>query len=228
MRSEHWFRGGWGNKRSFSELIFIKLFSISFKNTKSKKKKARLDAMGINLQVFILWKFGLKTAKFGHFNSKLKALTHWARVTHKCVCKLTSIGSDNGLSPDRHQAIIWTNAGVLLVGPLGTNCSAILIAIHTFSFIQENAFENDVWKMASILSPPQCVKNNLALNRWQVITGTNYESALWHICITRPQWVNNDAICASLGLSELIMMTYVTYVIKLTHWGLVMHICHHY
>ena len=39
-------------------------------------------------------------------------------MTHICVSKLTIIGSDNGLSPDRRQAIIWTNAGLLLIGPL--------------------------------------------------------------------------------------------------------------
>ena len=61
-------------------------------------------------------------------------LTHWGRVTHICVGKLTIIGSDNGLSPGRRQAIIWTNAGILLIGPLGTNFSEILIAIQTFSF----------------------------------------------------------------------------------------------
>ena len=50
-----------------------------------------------------------------------------------CVSKLTIIGSDNGLSPDRRQAIIWTNAGLsLLIGPLGTNFSEILIEILTF------------------------------------------------------------------------------------------------
>ena len=48
--------------------------------------------------------------------------------------KLTIIGSDNGLSPGRCQAIIWTNAGLLLIGPLGTNFSEMLIEIHTFSF----------------------------------------------------------------------------------------------
>ena len=32
------------------------------------------------------------------------------------------------------QAIIWTNAGILLIGPLGTNFSEILITIETFSF----------------------------------------------------------------------------------------------
>ena len=47
---------------------------------------------------------------------------------------LSIIGSDNGLSPGRRQAIIWTNAGILLIGPLGTNFSEILTEIHTFSF----------------------------------------------------------------------------------------------
>ena len=51
---------------------------------------------------------------------------------HICVGKLTIIGSDNGLSPERRQAIIWTNAGFLLIGPLQTNFSEILIGIQAF------------------------------------------------------------------------------------------------
>ena len=61
-------------------------------------------------------------------------LTHWGRETHICVGKLTIIGSDDGLSPGRRQAIILTNAGILLIGPLETNFNEILIEIHTFSF----------------------------------------------------------------------------------------------
>ena len=61
-------------------------------------------------------------------------LTHWGRVTHICVVKLIINGSDNGLSPGRRQAIIWTNAALSLIGPLGTNFSEILIEILTFSF----------------------------------------------------------------------------------------------
>ena len=60
-------------------------------------------------------------------------LTHWGRVTHICVGKLSIIGSDNGLSPGRRQAIIRTNAGILLIGPLGTNFSEKWIGIETFS-----------------------------------------------------------------------------------------------
>ena len=61
-------------------------------------------------------------------------ITHWGQVTHICVSKLTIIGSDNGLSPGRRQAIIWSSARILLIEPLGTNFSEISIAIQTFSF----------------------------------------------------------------------------------------------
>ena len=59
---------------------------------------------------------------------------YWGRVTHICVGKLTIIGSDNGLSPGRRRAIIWTNGRILLIGPLETNFSEILIEIDIFSF----------------------------------------------------------------------------------------------
>ena len=48
--------------------------------------------------------------------------------------RLTITGSDNGLSPGRRQAIFWTNAGILLIGPLGTNFSENSIEILSFSF----------------------------------------------------------------------------------------------
>ena len=56
------------------------------------------------------------------------------QARHICVSRLTITGSDNGLSPGRRQAIIWTNAGILLIGPVGTNFSENLIVILTFSF----------------------------------------------------------------------------------------------
>ena len=55
-------------------------------------------------------------------------------ICHICVSKLTIIGSQNGLLPGRCQAIIWTNAGILLIWPFQTNFSEISIDIQTFSF----------------------------------------------------------------------------------------------
>ena len=78
------------------------------------------------------------------------SLIHWGRVTHICVSKLTIIGSDNGLSPGRRQAIIWTNAGILFIRTLGTNLSEILSEIHAFSFKKMHL------KMASAKWRPFC------------------------------------------------------------------------
>ena len=84
-------------------------------------------------------------------------LTHWGLV-HIWIGNLTIIGSDNGSSPGRRQAIIWTNAGILLIGPLGTNVSEILIEIHIFSFKKMH------FKMLSGKWQPFCFSLNV-LNR---------------------------------------------------------------
>ena len=85
----------------------------------------------------------------------INRLTHWGRVTHICVVKLTIIGSDNSLSPGRRQAIIWTKAGILLIGPLGTNFVEILVGIQTFSF------EKMHLKMSSAKWRPFCLGLNV-------------------------------------------------------------------
>ena len=85
----------------------------------------------------------------------IKSFTHWGRVTHLCVGKLTIIGSDNGLSHVRRQAIIWTNAGILLIGPLGTKFNQIVIAIHTFSFTKMHL------KLSSAKWRPFCLGLNM-------------------------------------------------------------------
>ena len=69
----------------------------------------------------------------GHFVQGGDQLIHWG---HICVSRLTIIGSDNGLSPGRRQAIIWTNAGILLIRPLETNFNEMLIEILAFSFMK--------------------------------------------------------------------------------------------
>ena len=76
-------------------------------------------------------------------------------MTHKCVGKLTIIGSDNGLSPGQRQAIIGTNAGILLIWPLRTNFNEILIGIQTFSFKKMHL------KMSSAKWRPFCLGLNV-------------------------------------------------------------------
>ena len=112
------------------------------------------------------------------------SLTHWGRVTHICVDKLTIIGSENGLSPGRRQAIIWTNAN----GPLGTHFSEIFIGIQAFSFKKTRL------KMSSAKWRPFCLGLSV-LNQVTVI-------------ISRSGTVYVDFICSisnSLGTSDACM-----------------------
>ena len=53
---------------------------------------------------------------------------------HIYVNTITIIESDNGSSPGRRQAIIWTSAAILLIEHLGTNFNEIVIEILIFSF----------------------------------------------------------------------------------------------
>ena len=80
-------------------------------------------------------------------------------MTYICVSKVTIIVSENGLSPVRRQAIIWTNAGILLIGPLRKNFSEILIGIETFSFRKMH------FKMSSGKWLPLCLGFNVITYR---------------------------------------------------------------
>ena len=78
-------------------------------------------------------------------------------MAHICVGKLTIIGSDNGLAPKRRQTIIWTSAGILLIGPLGTTFSEMLIEIQTFPLNKMHL------KMSSAKWRPFCLGLNVLI-----------------------------------------------------------------
>ena len=88
---------------------------------------------------------------------RLRYLTHWGRDTYICVSVQVNIGSDNDLSPIRHKAIIWTNAGILSIGPLGTKFNEILIDICTLSFKKMHL------KMLSAKWRPFCLDLNVLI-----------------------------------------------------------------
>ena len=95
----------------------------------------------------------------------------------------TIMGSDNGLSPGRRLAIIWTNAGILLIAPLGTNFNEIIIEIKIFSFTNLHLKVPSA-KVAAILFRPQCVKvAQLAALQRSAVTGRNrrtLECGTWY------------------------------------------------
>ena len=82
-------------------------------------------------------------------------LTHWGRVMHICISKLNIIGSDNGLAPERRQTIIWTNGGILLIGPLGTIfneiLSEILIYFYPRKYIWMCRLRNDDYFVCALM-----------------------------------------------------------------------------
>ena len=104
----------------------------------------------------------------------LQPLTHWGRVTHTCVCNLSIIGSDNGFAPSRSQAIIWTNAGILLIRSLGTHFREILNKIHTFSFKKMHL------KTSSAKWRPSCLGLNV-LNK-QCLGEVRKLTTHWFLC----------------------------------------------
>ena len=80
-----------------------------------------------------------------------------------------SIGLDNGFSFIRRQAIVWTNAWFLSIGPLGTKFSEILIKIW-------NAYENVVCEMVAIFCPEGYQLNVFA---YQELVTEDKESTRW-------------------------------------------------
>ena len=117
-------------------------------------------------------------------------------MTHLCVGNLTIIGSDNDLSPGRRQVIIWTNAGILLIGPLGTNFSEIQIGIQAFSYKKMHL------QMSSVKWLPFCLGFSVltALVKW----ATKYPGLTFCDCVsiddpvTHKLWYSRMFICVNL------------------------------
>ena len=70
---------------------------------------------------------------FNYLNWTCRSWTVCSILFNKCVSKVTIIESDDGLSRGQRQAIIWTNAEILLIRTLGTNLTEILSEIYTLS-----------------------------------------------------------------------------------------------
>ena len=99
----------------------------------------------------------VKKRKKDNINIIKHRLTDWGQLTHTCV-----IGSNNGLSPGRCQAIIWTNAGILLIRTVGTNFSEILSGIHIFSLTKMHL------NMAFVICRLSCIGLNVSRNKTRI------------------------------------------------------------
>ena len=106
-------------------------------------------------------------------------LTHWGRVTHICIIKLTIIDSDNGLSPGRRQAIVWINDRISIIGPLEANFSEIGIGIQAIYHKKRRL------KMSSAKWQPFCI----SLNELKVSLRWHRGTAEWKKKLTSPSQV---------------------------------------
>ena len=82
-------------------------------------------------------------------------LTLCDRVTHIYDANLTIFGLDNGLSPGRRQAIIWTTAGILLMDPWEQ--TSVKVKILTFSLKKTHL------KVSSVEWQPFCLGFNVLM-----------------------------------------------------------------
>ena len=104
-----WSLGQYEKRRQFhGHVLYVRFFG----------NETSVNLMG-QQHVFILFFFFFFN-KCSLLSMRFIALTDWGRETHICVGNLTIISTDVGLSPGRRQAIIWTNTGLLLIGPLWT------------------------------------------------------------------------------------------------------------
>ena len=104
-------------------------------------------------------------------------LTHWGSMTHICISHICIIGSNNGLSLGWCQAIIWTNAGILSIGPLRATLSENFIKIHTFSFMKMHL------KISSGKWRPFCLSLNAL---WVNLAMLPQSSPGWHQALQLP------------------------------------------
>ena len=146
-------------------------------------------------------------------------------MTHICVGILTSTGSDNGLSPGRCHAIIWTNAGILLIELLGTKFSEILITIQAFSFKKMHLrMSSAKWRLFRLglnvftLIPVWTSSNYISYKVWGEVT---YPSPNFNGCTVEVWvWISNFIFHTLLGMWLLIHN-----VIKFNHVGKRGHRC---
>ena len=121
-------------------------------------------------------------------------------MTHICVGNLNIIGSDNGMSPGRRQAIIWISAWTLLIVPLGTNFNEISIEIHTFSFKKIHL------KLSSAKWQQFCLRLNVLI--WKLTTHKLDKCVTWtYINYTVPN--NKYARNVSLTSEDIELTTKV-------------------
>ena len=133
----HWgmnYRRHRGSNKSWTYVALRCIYASSDLNAnKNPDKNAKKNLVAINASIHYgpIWILIYRLVSI--YGTYLK---YWIQLIEAewRIYASVIIDSDNGLSPGRRHAINWTNAIILLIWPLETNFSEILIQIQTFSF----------------------------------------------------------------------------------------------
>ena len=129
------------------------------------------------------------------------------------IGKLSIITSDNGSAPGQRQAIICTNAGILLIGLLGTNLSEILIKIYTFSCKEKHL------KLSSGKWLPFCLGFNM-LTQWlfwglvlpcNVSEICNHSETYCQIGLSKKLWWNALILIQENSFENVCKMSFILF-----------------
>ena len=126
---------------------FINFNRITLWKFITKKKHTRgpftnMDSLKPSLDKYLLStiKYGIKLLMHSEISTVQVFKCEWINnfmphcaFDYLFITTKPIIGSVNGLSPNRPQAIIWTNAVLLSVGHSGTNFWQIIFKSQTFS-----------------------------------------------------------------------------------------------
>ena len=133
--------------------------------------------------VLFIWKQFHKKCSLIYMCSEIRILTHLPLVPHiYASVNWVIIGSGNGMSPVRRQAIIWTNAGLLSIELLGTSFSEIGIGILSFS-CKKMHLKMSSAQEAAILSRRRWVKITFTSPRSKWVLCSYIHSFLWDVTL---------------------------------------------
>ena len=130
-------------------------------------------------------------------------------MTHISVNKLTIIGSDNGLSPGRRQAIIWTNDGILWIMPYWIYFCEILFQVRKFSLMEMHL------KISSVKWRSFCIDVNVLIHILHWLIPDEWPGRTRHTVSKGTNkikgWYFSDRVITSIFLNFFCICIWVLY-----------------
>ena len=135
--------------------------------------------------------------------------SHWSRVTHICVSKLTIVGSDNGLLLGRGHATIWSNAWMLLIGPFEQ------ISVKSLSQCIHSRSRNCIWKFR--LGNGGKIVSASMWYTWAALFGRNRYFQWSYVLKWNTLYLTYDGLLHFSHFQQISMLSYILYAAHLSY-----------